>query len=31
MEDGQVNHSYRLGVVSHSYGGLGEGRDGDGV
>ena len=32
MEDGGVNHSWFIGVVSQSYGGLGGGRDeGDGL
>ena len=30
LEGGPVNHSWCMGVVSHSYGGLGGGRDGGG-
>ena len=27
MEGGQINHNWCMGVVSHSYGGLGWGRE----
>ena len=30
MEGGRVDHSWCMGVVSHGYGWLGEGRDGGG-